>query len=272
VPEKLVELAAETMALHQQALTRYVTLDGCMARMRLTKEELIDRCSLAVDRVSGSGRRISERTFYNDIKSMRDGLILGREAPIENRDGRYYYSDPEFKLFPAGQSDLVSGLKLLEEAEKKIFKVLEKLKRIGIEWPIYHEIKDDLVTSLGLFTEFGETLGRPNETSVSTQSRDDTIHARVSSMSSNIVEPFILPIDLDRKKNAIENILNEILSIGYSESSATYRSALKEDFIGLGRALLDDENVIIKKKSEKAMDESVAKAILTATTMIVGPE
>lgn len=91
------------MANHQHALVRYVTLDRCLSKRRLTKEELIDRCSEAVNRVTGDERRLSEKTFFNDIRAMREGIVLGREALIRCDQGLYQYEVHGFSLFHAGE-------------------------------------------------------------------------------------------------------------------------------------------------------------------------
>lgn len=91
------------MAQHQHALVRYVTLDRCLSKFRLTKDELIDRCSDAVNRVSGDERRLSEKTFFNDIRALREGVVMGRMAPIRCSEGCYHYDEPGFSLFRAGK-------------------------------------------------------------------------------------------------------------------------------------------------------------------------
>lgn len=128
------------MAHHQQALIRYVTLDDCLGRLRLPKEELIERCSRAVDRLSGGGRGLSERTFFSDIKAMREGIVLGREAPIECVDGLYFYTEQGFTMFRAGAAEVEELLERLADRERRALKALAYLKDTNIDKASYDAV------------------------------------------------------------------------------------------------------------------------------------
>jgi len=138
--KKKAHLGPSAMANHQQALVRYVTLDDCLGHLRLSKDELMDRCSRAVDRVSGGGRRISERTFFSDIKAMREGIILGREAPIECVDGMYFYTEQGFTMFRAGDAEVEELLGRLADREQRAQKALAYLKGTNIDKATYDTV------------------------------------------------------------------------------------------------------------------------------------
>jgi len=135
-----VHLRPFGMAHHQQALVRYVTLDDCLGRLRLPKEELIERCSRAVDRLSGGGRGLSERTFFSDIKAMREGIVLGREAPIECVDGLYFYTEQGFTMFRAGAAEVEELLERLADREQRALKALAYLKDTNIDKASYDAV------------------------------------------------------------------------------------------------------------------------------------
>lgn len=123
------------MAQHQHALVRYVTLDRCLSKFRLSKEELIDRCSEAVNRVTGDDKRLSEKTFFNDIRALREGVVLGRVARIECMDGLYRYSDHGFSLFQAGEEELeLHTVQLeLERLQKRVRSAWVRISHSGID-------------------------------------------------------------------------------------------------------------------------------------------
>jgi hypothetical protein len=131
------------MAHHQHALVRYVTLDRCLSKLRLTKEELIDRCSEAISLVTGDHRSISEKTFYNDIRALREGIVLDREAPIECVQGRYQYGEQGFSLFHAGAE--AQELKALHERlallEYRARRALERIEDCGMEASLVAEVR-----------------------------------------------------------------------------------------------------------------------------------
>jgi hypothetical protein len=131
------------MAHHQHALVRYVTLDRCLSRLRLTKEELIDRCSEAVSLVTGDRRSISEKTFYNDIRALREGIVLSREAPIVCVQGRYQYGEQGFLLFHAGAEarELKALHERLEQLEDRARRALARIEDCGRDAKLVAEVR-----------------------------------------------------------------------------------------------------------------------------------
>lgn len=131
------------MPHHQHALVRYVTLDRCLSRLRLSKEELIGRCSEAVSTLTGDHRRISEKTFFNDIRALREGIVLGREAPIVCIEGCYRYDEHGFSIFHADAkvqevADLEERLELMEIKARM---VLARIERHGVDKRLATEIR-----------------------------------------------------------------------------------------------------------------------------------
>ena len=122
------------MANHQHALVRYATLDRCFARLKLDKNELIGRCSEAVNRLTGKDGLLSEKTFYNDVRAMREGVVLGREAPIECENGVYWYSVPGFSLFKENnvEVELQQALHQLEGMKKRLERACLLLESLDI--------------------------------------------------------------------------------------------------------------------------------------------
>lgn len=133
------------MAHHQHALVRYVTLDRCLARFRLSKEELIDRCSEAVNRVTGDSRRLSEKTFFNDIRALREGIVLGREANVVCDDGRYSYAERGFTLFGAGKEEMIALCERLESFANRAQVAWQRIERSGLNQAAKAELKDLLL-------------------------------------------------------------------------------------------------------------------------------
>jgi hypothetical protein len=131
------------MAQHQYALVRYVALDRCLSRLRLTKDELIARCSEAVSRVTGDDRRISEKTFYNDIRALREGIVLGREAPIVCTEGLYQYDEHGFSLFRIGaeEKEMKALQERLEILERRAARVLERIEACGVDKRLAAEVR-----------------------------------------------------------------------------------------------------------------------------------
>jgi hypothetical protein len=138
------------MANHQHALVRYVTLDRCLARHRLTKEELIARCSAAVSDFTGDHRQLSERTFFNDLQALRDGIILGRCASILCTQGRYAYEVPGRSLFTAGDAEVERMARKLAAMEGRVQEALDLLHFRNAPPEVLAEMRD-LLLGDGLF-------------------------------------------------------------------------------------------------------------------------
>ncbi len=95
------------MPTNLNALIRYKTLDRCFRNRygEWTLEKLAEKCSEALDEARGRKAPVSVRTIQDDIRVMRSD-ILGFNAPIEVRDGIYFYSDPDYSISQTGLSDL----------------------------------------------------------------------------------------------------------------------------------------------------------------------
>jgi predicted DNA-binding transcriptional regulator YafY len=126
------------MPLNLSALIRYKTLNNCFSSIRkYTMEELVDRCSEALSEYRGEPTGVSERTVREDIRNMRSDL-LGFNAPIEQRDGYYYYSDRSYdllNLFIREERLALEILMLLEDLRStvehpKLEKLIEELGRL----------------------------------------------------------------------------------------------------------------------------------------------
>ncbi len=97
------------MPSNLNALVRYKTINSCLhgGRRKWTIGELIDACSDALAESRGRYEPVSERTIRDDIRVMRSD-ILGFNAPIEQKKGLYYYSDPGYSIMSISITD--SGL------------------------------------------------------------------------------------------------------------------------------------------------------------------
>jgi len=138
------------MANHQHALVRYVTLDRCLSRHRLSKEELIARCSAAVSDVTGDHRQLSERTFFNDLQALRDGIILGRCASILCTQGRYAYEEQGRSLFTAGDAEVERMARRLAAMEGRVQEALDLLQYRNAPPEVLAEMRN-LLLGDGLF-------------------------------------------------------------------------------------------------------------------------
>lgn len=97
------------MPANLNALIRYKTINSCLfgGRRRWSIRELIDECSEALGDARGRYEAVSERTIREDIHIMRSD-ILGFNAPIEQKNGLYYYSDSGYSIVTLRITD--SGL------------------------------------------------------------------------------------------------------------------------------------------------------------------
>lgn len=86
------------MPKNLNALIRYQTIDKLLGTGRkYTLQEIIDRVSEALAEHRGRYTPVSKRTIQDDIRVLR-GDILGMNAPIENKDGMYFYSEKGFSI------------------------------------------------------------------------------------------------------------------------------------------------------------------------------
>jgi hypothetical protein len=87
------------MPANLNALIRCKTINSCLfgGKRKYDIGELIEACSEALSEARGRTTKISERTIRDDIHVMRSE-ILGFNAPIEQKDGLYFYSDPKMHV------------------------------------------------------------------------------------------------------------------------------------------------------------------------------
>jgi hypothetical protein len=96
------------MPANLNALIRYKTINSCLnGGRKWTIHELVEACSETLADTRGRYERISERTIRDDIRVMRSE-ILGFSAPIIQKDGLYFYSDPYYSIMTISFTD--SGL------------------------------------------------------------------------------------------------------------------------------------------------------------------
>jgi len=85
------------MPTNLNALIRFKTIDSCLhGGKRCSIQDLIEKCSSALSEYRGKDDPVSERTIRGDLHFMRSDLF---NAPIEVKDGYYYYSEPHFSIF-----------------------------------------------------------------------------------------------------------------------------------------------------------------------------
>jgi predicted DNA-binding transcriptional regulator YafY len=104
------------MPLNKNASFRYRIINKCLIAHRngISKEDLINEISLALNEEFGIDKPISERTFYSDIQIMRSAPPRGFDAPIICKDSLYKYSNPDYDIF---QHDLSNkDLEAIEQA------------------------------------------------------------------------------------------------------------------------------------------------------------
>jgi hypothetical protein len=130
------------MPANLNALIRYKTINSCLygGRKKYNIQELIDACSDALNESRGRGVSISERTLRDDLRVMRSD-ILGFNAPIEQKKGLYFYSDPRYTILSVGITDpgimdavIKSLIRIRREVKHpELEVVLKKLKALSPE-------------------------------------------------------------------------------------------------------------------------------------------
>ena len=100
------------MPTNLNALIRYKTIDTLLqgGAVYYSIDKLQIACSEALAEQRGVYRMVSERTIRDDIRVMRSD-ILGYNAPIIVKEGRYTYANPNFSI----QNTSVASNKLLLE-------------------------------------------------------------------------------------------------------------------------------------------------------------
>lgn len=94
------------MPANLNALLRYKTINSCLhgGTRRWSIGELIEACTNALADARGRYGRISERTIRDDIRVMRSD-ILGFNAPIKQKNGLYFYTDPHYSILSLSLTD-----------------------------------------------------------------------------------------------------------------------------------------------------------------------
>lgn len=89
------------MPVNLDALLRYHVINKCLQRQGngYTWEELADACAEYMDEVAPRADRNTpaQRTIQGDIKIMRSD-ILGYNAPIEIKNGKYFYTESDYSI------------------------------------------------------------------------------------------------------------------------------------------------------------------------------
>ncbi|MAJ37261.1 MAG: hypothetical protein CMC19_04925 [Flavobacteriaceae bacterium] len=100
------------MPTNLNALIRYKTIDTLLqgGAVYYSIDKLQIACSEALAEQRGVYKMVSERTIRDDIRVMRSD-ILGYNAPIIVKEGRYTYANPNFSI----QNTSVASNKLLLE-------------------------------------------------------------------------------------------------------------------------------------------------------------
>jgi hypothetical protein len=88
------------MPANLNALIRYKQIDRCLKNpfVDCTIQKMQELCSEALGEFRGIYKQVSERTIRDDIRVMRSEM-LGFNAPIELKDGVYYYTDKDYSIF-----------------------------------------------------------------------------------------------------------------------------------------------------------------------------
>jgi hypothetical protein len=117
------------MPTNLNALIRFKTIDNCLHGGRgRSIYDLIEKCSDALAEYRGRNELISERTIRSDIHFLRSELF---NAPIEVKEGLYFYSDPHFSIFNLKITSMAVANKLYK-TNKKHFESLS-IDKISVD-------------------------------------------------------------------------------------------------------------------------------------------
>lgn len=140
------------MPTNLNALIRYKTIDTLLqgGAVYYSIDKLQLACSEALAEHRGVYKMVSERTIRDDIRVMRSD-ILGYNAPIIVKEGRYTYANPNFSI----QNTSVASNKLLLELkalirdefgridQKKAKLLLDKIDAITANTYSFEELATD---------------------------------------------------------------------------------------------------------------------------------
>ncbi len=123
------------MPTNLNALIRYKTINNCLygGRRRWSIRELIEACSAALSEYRGRYTTISERTIRDDIRVMRSE-ILGFNAPIAQKGGLYYYSDPNYTILTIRLTDK----ELMDKIVDLLYKLRSEIRHPELELILGH--------------------------------------------------------------------------------------------------------------------------------------
>ena len=113
------------MPANLNALIRYKQIDQCLRNpyVDCTIQRLQEVCSEALAEYRGRYKRISERTIRDDLRVMRSEM-LGFNAPIDQKDGRYFYTDPDYSIFKTP----ITEMNLLREVFRMLMQERENIR------------------------------------------------------------------------------------------------------------------------------------------------
>jgi predicted DNA-binding transcriptional regulator YafY len=124
------------MPKNKNASFRYRVIDQCLRNTarRWTLQDLIDKVSDEMYEHFGREEQFSKRTIQYDLNVMRSDPPRGFGAPIESKDGFYYYEDPNFSINqnPLNETDI--------ENLREAIDILSHFKGL----PIYQEMENIL--------------------------------------------------------------------------------------------------------------------------------
>lgn len=130
------------MPTNLNALIRYKTINNCLSTGRgFTIEELMEECSKALGEYRGKYSGVSERTLRDDLRVMK-GEILGINAPIVQRGGKYFYSDRNYQL----NNTIFTDNGVIQKAIKLLNDLFEKTSDPEIE-DMIHQLQRVIVRS-----------------------------------------------------------------------------------------------------------------------------
>jgi predicted DNA-binding transcriptional regulator YafY len=87
------------MPANKQAAFRYRVLDTCFRKHRgWTIEELREEIAAALWESFGVDSGVSRRQIFYDMELMKSEPPRGYNAPIDVKDGRYFYTDRKFSI------------------------------------------------------------------------------------------------------------------------------------------------------------------------------
>ncbi len=150
------------MPKNKNASFRYRVIDQCLRNTarKWSLRDLIDKISDELYEQFGHEEGVSKRTVQMDLNIMRSDPPRGFGAPIEVKDGSYFYSDPEFSINqnPLNETDIENlkeaadilrhfrGLPVYSEIENMIGKIQQDIftaqKDVLIDFEKVEELKN----------------------------------------------------------------------------------------------------------------------------------